>query len=82
MMKGHLLSKYLRGTNKFFFYRVCPDGYQSRTNTINRTNPIRYSANYYGHKLHVDQNEKLATYGVTRVLARDGYSGKIVSYLT
>ena len=86
MMKGHLLSKGLNVSEARIsssLQRVCPDGYQSRrTNTINRTNPIRYSANYYGHKLHVDQNEKLATYGVTHVLARDGYSGKIVSYLT
>ena len=35
-------------------------------------------ARYFGHKLHLDQNEKLIHYGVTYVLARDGYSGKIV----
>ena len=86
MMKGHLLSKGLNVSEARIsssLQRVCPDGYQSRrTNTINPTNPVRYSANYYGHKLLVDQNEKLATYSVTHVLARDGYSGKIVSYLT
>ena len=32
--------------------------------------------------LHVDQNEKLVKYGVTHEIARDGFSGKIVSYLT
>ncbi len=43
-----------------------------------RSNPRIYIANYFGHKLHVDQNEKLVHYGVTYVLARDGFSGKIV----
>ena len=31
------------------------------------------------YKLHLDQNVKLVHYGVTYVLARDGYSGKIVA---
>ena len=38
-----------------------------------------YYARYFGHKLHLDQNEKLVHYGVTYVLARDDYSGKIVA---
>lgn len=86
MMKGHLLSKGLNVSEARIscsLQRVCPDGHHaSRTNTVSRTNPVRYSANYFGHKIHVDQNEKLVFYGVTHVLARDGYSGKIVSYLT
>ncbi len=46
-------------------------------------NPIPYfAADYFGHKLHVDQNEKLVMYGVTHVCARDGYSGKIVAFVT
>ena len=44
-----------------------------------RTNPRLYTPLYFGHKLHIDQNEKLVHYGVTYVLARDGYSGKIVA---
>ena len=28
--------------------------------------------------MHMDQNEKLVHYGVTYVMARDGYSGKII----
>ena len=28
--------------------------------------------------MHMDQNEKLVHYGVTYVMARDGYSGKLV----
>lgn len=35
-----------------------------------------------GHKLHLDQNEKLNMYGVTHILAIDGYSKKIVSHTT
>lgn len=49
-----------------------------RTNTARQTNPIPYYAEYFGHKLHMDQNEKLGEYGVTHVMASDGYSGKIV----
>ena len=41
-------------------------------------NPIPYFAECFGHKLHMDQNEKLAMFGITHVLAIDGYSGKIV----
>ena len=36
-------------------------------------NPKVYKVYYLGHKLHVDQNEKLVMYGVTHVVARDGY---------
>ena len=32
---------------------------QRRTSTIRGVNPIPYRANYFGHKLHTDQNEKL-----------------------
>ncbi|RVE63435.1 hypothetical protein OJAV_G00136250 [Oryzias javanicus] len=35
-----------------------------------------------GHKLHLDQNEKLGMFGVTHVLAVDGYSSKIVAHAT
>ena len=46
---------------------------------IERTNPRLHTAHYFGHRLHIDQNEKLVMYGLTYVLARDGYSGKIVA---
>ena len=45
-------------------------------------NTLPYHAAYYGHKLHLDQNEKLAMFGVTHVLAVDGYSSEIVTYST
>lgn len=35
-----------------------------------------------GHKLHMDQNEKLVMSGVTHVIAVDGYSKKIVANVT
>ena len=63
------------------FKGACPKD-TNYVGQIHCTNPIRYAANYFGHKLHIDQNEKLAGFGVTHVLARDGYSGKVVSFLT
>ena len=85
-MKGHLLAsglsvaEYRVGES---LKRVCPEGSDARrTNTVQRTNPVRYSAKYFGHKIHIDQNEKLVQYGVTHIVARDGYSGKIVSFMT
>ena len=33
---------------------------------------------FLGHELHLDQNEKLVHFGVTYVMARDGFSAKIV----
>ena len=40
--------------------------------------PARFSVD----KLHLDQNEKLAMYGVTHVIAVDGFSRKIVQMIT
>ncbi|XP_072564078.1 uncharacterized protein [Paramormyrops kingsleyae] len=45
-------------------------------------NPAPYHAEYMGHKLHLDQNEKLVMFGATHVLAVDGYSSKIVAHST
>ena len=39
---------------------------------------LLYTQEYFGHKMHIDQNEKLIHFGVTYVMARDGFSGKIV----
>ena len=44
--------------------------------------PSLITAYYFGHKYHLDQNEKLIKYGVTHVMMVDGYSGFIVSYAT
>ena len=40
--------------------RVAPHYHQRRkSNTARMTNPIPYRANYFGYKLHLDQNEKI-----------------------
>ena len=52
------------------------------TATARQTNPIPYYAEYAGHKLHIDQNEKLVMYGVTHIAAVDGYSGMIVGFIS
>ena len=45
-------------------------------------NPFPYQAHYYGDKLHLDQNEKCVKFGVTHVLAIDGFSRTIVGFIT
>ncbi|CAL9696619.1 unnamed protein product [Knipowitschia caucasica] len=45
-------------------------------------NPVPYYAGYMGHKLHIDQNEKLGMFGATHVVAIDGFSSKIVAQAT
>ena len=39
---------------------------QRNTNTARQAYPYPYHADYFGHKLHMDQNEKLAMYGLTK----------------
>lgn len=55
---------------------------QRVSSTRQKLNPVPYSAQYFGHKIHIDQNEKVTMYGVTHVCAIDGYSGKIVQFIT
>jgi hypothetical protein len=43
---------------------------------------VPYYAAYMEHKLHLDQNEKLTMFGVTHVIAIDGYSSKVVAHAT
>lgn len=63
--------------------RVNPTYHARRTTRTERqTNPIPYSSKYFGHKAHIDQNEKLILFGVTHVCAVDGYSGMIVGFAT
>ena len=51
-----------------------------RAATTRKMNPIPYHVDYFGHKLHIDQNEELVMYGVTHKCAVDGYSGKTVYF--
>ena len=61
--------------------RVDPEAQVLRTVvTQRRFNPIPYHASNFGDKLHFDQNEKLNMFGVTHVLAIDGYSRKVVGF--
>ena len=63
--------------------RVQPANHSRRAHRTERLiNPIPYSAKYFGHKVHIDQNEKLVLFGVTHVCAIDGYSGMIVGFAT
>lgn len=65
----------LRRSNPHYHHQRC-------TSTARLLNPIPYSADYFGHKVHIDQNEKVAMYGVTHVCARDGFSGKVVGFVS
>ncbi len=48
---------------------------------VSYSNPLPYHAGYFGHKLHIDQNEKLVRYGLTHIAAIDGYSSFIVGHV-
>ena len=62
---------------------VSPGFHHMRVNKTERSmNPVPYKASYFGEKLHIDQNEKLVMFGVTHACAIDGYSGKIVGFIT
>ncbi len=52
---------------------------EQHTLTYFQTNPIQYTVAYFGHKDHIGQNEKMIMFGLTHVVAIDGFSGKIVA---
>lgn len=83
MMKGYLSSKgIIVAENRVgkSLKRVDPENHVYRaTVTHFQINPTPCTASYFGHKIHIDQNEKMVMFGVTHVAAIDGYSGKIVS---
>lgn len=63
--------------------QVNPSHQQARATRANRRlNPIPYHASYFGQKLHIDQNEKLVMFGVTHICAIDGFSGKVVGFVS
>ena len=45
-------------------------------------NLIPYRVTAHGEKLHLDQNEEVVMYGMTHVVAVEGYSRKIVGFIT
>lgn len=84
MMKGFIIDKFGCNISQHrinnALKEVAPTHHAMRTNgTAAKVNPIPYRADYFGHKLHLDQNEKLALYGVTHVCAIDGHSRYIVA---
>jgi len=86
MIKGKLEAENIKVHDKRIsasLTRVTP-GYQQlrRQNTARLLNPVPYKADYFGHKLHFDQNEKLVMYGCTSVIAVDGYSNSILGIAT
>ena len=86
MLKGMLELKGIKvseGRVATALKRVAPLQYeQRRHDEVDRLNPSPYISLYFGHKLHLDQNGKLRMFGVTHVVAKDGFSGKIVGFST
>lgn len=64
--------------------KVAPRTHRERAHDLlDRTNPVPYHASYFGYKLHMDQNEKIAQeYGVTHVHALDGCSRMVLGFIT
>ena len=62
---------------------VCPLNHQQRTEgAFRKVNPLPCRANYFGRKMHFDQNDKLVMYEVTDVVAIDGQSRFIIGVYT
>ena len=83
MIKGRLEAHNVRVHDKRIsksLQRVAPEYHRQRTqNTARLFNPVPYRADYFGHKIHLDQNEKLCMYGCTTVVAIDGYSNYVLA---
>lgn len=63
--------------------RIAPAAQTGRRQRASRNlSPPPYTARFFGDKVHFDQNAKLAMYGVTHVMAVDGFSRKIVGMIT
>ena len=86
MMTGLLRSKGIcvsEGKVRQSLKRLDPASHQIRHETAGRLlNPKCYNADYFGYKVHMDQNKKLKIFGVAHIMARDGYSGMIVAFST
>ena len=87
MMKGYIRQKYNVNISQrrisTALQVAAPQYHQRRqTNTARLTNPIPYKADYFGHKLHINQNEKLVMCGVTPVTAIDGHSRFVLCGVT
>ncbi|KAL7397154.1 hypothetical protein ABVT39_017641 [Epinephelus coioides] len=85
MMTGYLAAQGVRASERRvgrMLTQMHEPDHQERRQGARTLNPQPYQAEYMGHKLHMDQNEKLTMYGVTHVIAIDGFSKKIVGHST
>ena len=86
MLTGYIKAKGTNISDKVvgdLLKEIDPEQSERRKSAAARNlNPKVYHADHFGQKLHIDQNEKLAMYGVTHVCTRDGYSGMIVAFVT
>ncbi|KAK2823153.1 hypothetical protein Q7C36_019753 [Tachysurus vachellii] len=85
MIKGYLAMKGVHAaeTRIGTVRRTMHQSYhEARRQGARNLNPIPFQAGYMGQKIHMDQNEKLAMFGVTHVLAIDGFSKKVVAHST
>ena len=53
-----------------------------RHSVARMTNPGTYQADYFGQKLHIDQNEKNVMFRAMHICAVEGFSCKIVAFTT
>ena len=86
MLTGYLALQGIRCSEKRVgdsLRRVNPEYHARRAQSTHKhTNPIPYSADYFGQKVRIDQNEKLVMFGITHVCTVDDFSGKIVAFAT
>ncbi|ELT87372.1 hypothetical protein CAPTEDRAFT_78306, partial [Capitella teleta] len=85
MMTGYLRASGVPATERGVrdvLRQVSAPNHVDRRQSMRNRNSIPYSASYPGHKLHMDQNEKLAMFGATHVIAVDGFSSCVTSHTT
>ena len=82
LMQGSIQSMISNQSSCVVSQRIAPYAYESRARHIyKRTNPVPYSAPYFGYKVHMDQNEKIAQrFGCTHISLIDGCSRMICGY--
>ncbi|XP_076846835.1 uncharacterized protein LOC143491565 [Brachyhypopomus gauderio] len=85
MMNGYLAMKGVYAAEKRIssaLRTIHQPYHEARQRGARNLNPIPYQADYMGQKVHLDQNEKLTMFGVTHVVAIDGFSKKVVAHST
>ena len=84
MTQGYLRTKGVRASTTAISklqQQVDPQAFNTRLRGVKVLNPVPYRADCFGHKLHLDQNEKLVMYGVFQVACIDGYSSQIIKHV-